>query len=144
ESLAVLSGHDWPGNVREIRSVVDTGFHLSDGTLIYPFDFAESLEVAAGPQQIPSLPVELRETSVYDRLLVGDGTFWTLVHRPYLERELNRQQVRDIIVRGLAASGGQYKRLLEKFGVGPDDYLKFMDFLRHHRLKPTDGARSLL
>jgi hypothetical protein len=37
----------------------------------------------------------------------------------------------------LSRSGGSYKRLLVFFGIAQEDYLKFMDFLRHHRLKPS-------
>jgi two-component system response regulator HydG len=148
QALELLRRHDWPGNVREIRAIVDTGFHLSDGTVIDPKDFAQSLEEVAGQQQMASLlvsppvagaPPPKAERSIFDRLLSGDGTFWQLVQEPYLERELNRQQVRDIIARGLGHSGGQYKRLLGAFGISPADYLKFMDFLRHHRLKPPNG-----
>jgi hypothetical protein len=36
----------------------------------------------------------------------------------------------------IASSRGSYKRLLTLFGIADEDYLRFMDFLRHHRLKP--------
>jgi hypothetical protein len=44
--------------------------------------------------------------------------------------------VRDVINRGLATSRGSYRRLSEAFGIERQHYHKFMDFLRHHRLKP--------
>jgi hypothetical protein len=37
---------------------------------------------------------------------------------------------------GLEQTRGSYKRMLVLFGIAPTDYLKFMDFLRHRRLKP--------
>jgi hypothetical protein len=64
--------------------------------------------------------------------------FWEAVREPYLDRELNRAQVRSIVKRGLEESDGSYKRLLRIFEVEKDDYLKFMDFLRHHKLKPQE------
>jgi hypothetical protein len=58
------------------------------------------------------------------------------VYQPYMDRELARADVRVIVSRGLSASRGSYKRLLALFGIADPDYLRFMDFLRHHRLKP--------
>jgi transcriptional regulator with GAF, ATPase, and Fis domain len=140
EALALLAGHDWPGNVREIRGIVDTGFCLSDGLEIGPVDFAESLEQLSRAAQFENVPLARVRPSgdVFARLLRRDGTFWDLVQRPYLDRDLNRAQVREIVIQGLNHTGGSYKKLLVDFGVAGDDYLRFMDFLRHHRLKPAD------
>ncbi len=134
EACRKLKGHRWPGNVREIKSVVDTGFHICCGPQISPADFAGALELAAHDVQETS-----NEAAVADicaRMAAGDESFWDTVHRPFLERDLNRAEVRDIVGMGLQASRGSYKRLLQTFGIQAADYLKFMDFLRHHRLKP--------
>ncbi len=143
-ALAMLAPHDWPGNAREIRGVVDTGFHLSEGELIEPADFANSLEMAARSLEMAAVPLDLapaaETASIFSRLLAGAGTFWDLVHQPYMDRELNRSQVREVVALGLGRSGGSYKRMLGTFGLPLSDYLKFMDFLRHHRLKPGDQA----
>jgi hypothetical protein len=55
-----------------------------------------------------------------------------------MSRELSRAEVREIVARGLAATRGSYRKLLGIFGVAHEDYLRFMDFLRHHKLKPLD------
>jgi len=138
QALEVLGQHDWPGNVRELRAVAESSFHLSDGLVIGPESFGESLESLSRLRELRSVPlVSAPPETVLARLLAGEGTFWELVHEPFLERDLNRSQVRDLIAGGLSRSGGSYKRLLALFGIAPEDYLKFMDFLRHHRLKPT-------
>jgi DNA-binding NtrC family response regulator len=138
QALEVLGQHDWPGNVRELRAVAESSFHLSDGSVIGPEAFGESLESVSRLRELRSVPlVTAQPDTVLGRLLAGEGTFWKLVHEPFLERDLNRHQVRDIVAGGLSRSGGSYKRLLALFGVAQEDYLKFMDFLRHHRLKPT-------
>ncbi len=82
-------------------------------------------------------PEPLDPLARYHAMEAGEEDFWTIIRAPYLDRELNRAQVQRVVARGLRASGGSYKRLLPLFGVDGDDYLKFMDFLRHHRLKPT-------
>jgi transcriptional regulator with GAF, ATPase, and Fis domain len=138
QALQVLGQHDWPGNVRELRAVAESSFHLSDGLVIGPESFAASLESVARQREMSSVPLlGAQPEMVLGRLLAGEGTFWERVHEPFLERDLNRDQVREIVAGGLGRSGGSYKRLLALFGIAQEDYLKFMDFLRHHRLKPT-------
>lgn len=72
----------------------------------------------------------------YHALATGKADFWATIHKPYLDRDLNRKQVRTLIARGLRVTEGSYVRLLPLFGIDRDDYSRFMDFLRHHRLKP--------
>jgi len=129
-----LGTHLWPGNVREVRSVVDTGFHISTGPQITPEDFAGALEIAA--RELQNTANAAAVADLCGRMAAGEGSFWEVVHRPFLERDLNRAEVRDIIALGLESSRGSYKRLLGTFGMEQAEYLKFMDFLRHHRLKP--------
>jgi hypothetical protein len=53
-----------------------------------------------------------------------------------MERNLNRRQVREVVRRGLLEGKGSYRALLDVFHLENDDYQRFMDFLRHHQLKP--------
>jgi hypothetical protein len=80
-------------------------------------------------------------------MMSGERNFWELVYRPFMNRDLSRADVRAIIAEGLKCSDGSYKRLVDLVGIAESDYLKFMDFLRHHDLKPEPahggwGARS--
>ena len=146
QALSLLEHYRWPGNVREVRGLVDTGYNLSNGPTIEVEDFQESLDDASSVPQVQPLalipraePDGLagpRPENLLARLLDQEGTFWTLVHQPYLDRELNRSQVRELISQGLERARGSYKRLLDVFGLRPEEYLKLMDFLRHHNLKP--------
>ena len=136
ESDDILRRYDWPGNVREIKSLVETGYCLSDNEVIEPRHFLDSLEQAARLGQLRKVPLCDIETRCYEQMVEEQGCFWDVVHRPYMDRELSRAQVRDIVARGLAGSQGSYKRVLALFGMPDEDYLRFMDFLRHHRLKP--------
>ena len=136
ESLASLSTHTWPGNVREIKSVVDTAFYLTDSNVINPASFAQEMESASRSAELLRIP--LRSTSqsdAWEQMMSGE-TFWLAVHQPFLRRELSRAEARDVIERGLTRTRGSYKRLLPLFGMAADEYLKFMDFLRHQKLKP--------
>lgn len=138
EARRALRAHRWPGNVREVKSVVDTGFHMSNGTQIIPADFAGALEMAARQAQDASNASAI--VDICARMAGGEDNFWETVHRPFLDRDLNRAEVREVIATGLQTARGSYKSLLHVFGIDAGDYLKFMDFLRHHRLKPELDA----
>jgi transcriptional regulator with GAF, ATPase, and Fis domain len=147
-ALDRLARYPWPGNVRELRAVVETSHSLCGGTgVIEPATFEEQLECdgpctctppasPGAPAASSPAPAPAAAASLVERMMEGAGTFWELVHEPFMERELNRCQVRGVIEEGLRRSNWSYKRALQVFGVAQEDYLKFMDFLRHHRLKP--------
>ncbi|HLL83359.1 MAG TPA: sigma 54-interacting transcriptional regulator [Longimicrobium sp.] len=134
ESLGMLSDYHWPGNVREVRSCIETGFHMSEGYLIQTHDVGEALECNARAAQFSRVP--LVEPALYDRMTVGSENFWDVVYNPFMARDLNRSQTRAVVDQGLTQVKGSYKRLLTLFRVNEAEYLKFMDFLRHHDLKP--------
>jgi transcriptional regulator with GAF, ATPase, and Fis domain len=156
EATATLRDYAWPGNVRELRSVMDMGFHLAEGPEIGPDELAGALEPAAGvdaaaPESAAALGERAPDAGkcesrlallAWERMAQGGESFWEAVREPFMERELSRTDVREILKLGLAESRGSYKRLLCRIGLEPDDYLRFMDFLRHHRLKPQSYARN--
>lgn len=127
ESLKILAGYDWPGNVRELMSVTTMGYALSDGATIEPRDFVTRLA-----QSQPATEGE----DLYRRLVVEKGNFWDVIYTPFMERHLNRAQVKAIVKQGLIEAQNSYRDLLDVFGLSMNDYQKFMDFLRHHQLKP--------
>ena len=129
DSLRILRDYDWPGNIRELTSIVTMGYALCDGQLIEPDDFVSQFETT---RQRP----DGNEADLFHRLVVAGEDFWASVYTPFMERELNRTQVKALIRLGLARADGSYRKMLEDFHVSADDYQKFMDFLRHHRLKP--------
>jgi transcriptional regulator with GAF, ATPase, and Fis domain len=129
DAISLLEGYPWPGNVRELLGIVTTGYALSDGDQIRPRDFADRLE-----QDLPTH--ESGVDQLYRRLQSESGDFWHLVHEPFIDRDLSRREVRRLIARGLRDAHGNYRRLLELWRVPAENYQKFMDFLRHHRLKP--------
>jgi len=131
----VLYGYHWPGNVRELRSIVEMAYCLSCNPIIEPEDFADGLETQGEKGERASALVPAAQ-NCYRSMMQEGRDFWNVVREPFMDRELNRCQVRAIVKRGLSESGGSYKKLLTIFQVQQDDYLKFMDFLRHHRLKP--------
>lgn len=152
DALELLETYGWPGNVRELRHAIHYAVAVTDGHEVSTQALKDGLASA------PEVPDPLSESLTRpDRggVPVGGASlglgqvirdFWTELHRPFLERDLNRQQVLRAVSQALREERGSYLRMLTKWGVARRDYLKAMDFLRHHRLKPrppkSEGPKS--
>ncbi|MEO8333630.1 MAG: sigma 54-interacting transcriptional regulator [bacterium] len=157
DTLDLLGSYRWPGNVRELRSIVETGFHLSGGSTIRREHIAGALE-ESGTHETTSTTTSVATSSdsttfvvpgrgaavlsvsayqTYARMRNGGESFWDVVYQPFMSRDLNRAECQAVLDLGLAETHGSYKRLLAVLHVDAGDYLRFMDFLRHHRLKPS-------
>ena len=133
----MLADYDWPGNVRQLIGLVTTGYAMADGDSIELRDVEALLERSDGPPDGgDSRHNPDGGDSRYNRVVDHRESFWEIVYQPFLDCELNRGQVRAVVRRGLAASQGSYRRLLEVLHLPASDYQRFMDFLRHHDLKP--------
>jgi DNA-binding NtrC family response regulator len=127
-SLKLLRDYSWPGNVRQVISVATTGYAMADGRVIEPRDFASQLDESTSEED-PS-------AELYEQVRSQDEDFWQSVYQPFMKRDLNRAQVRRMIKRGLTEADGNYRKLVRQLGLRENDYQRFMDFLRHHDLKP--------
>jgi len=127
-STKLLEHYDWPGNVRQLVSVATMGYAMADNNVIMPDDFVTQLEMEE--------PRGKGQGELLLRMTTGGESFWDVVYRPFMERELNRSQVKAVVKRGLMAAHGNYQDLLDIVHLPRADYQKFMDFLRHQKLKP--------
>jgi hypothetical protein len=50
----------------------------------------------------------------------------------FMARDLTRADLRAILRKGLQQTGGNYKVLVQLFNMPPDDYKRFLNFLRKH------------
>lgn len=160
DALDILATYDWPGNVRELINIVNIGFFLCEDGIIQPADFNNELRKKRSQQSTigqysngfgtaklndnqsgdMESSISYSPKKYLEKIQEGED-FWQAIHKPYLDRELNRSQVRAIVRSGLEEAGGSYKKLLNVFNLSESHYLKFMDFLRHHRLKPERLSR---
>jgi transcriptional regulator with GAF, ATPase, and Fis domain len=131
-SIKFLERYPWPGNVRELRSIATIGFSMAESKYIEPDHFVSELRQANLPGP------DTGKSELFETMVEQGRSFWDIIHQPFLDRDLNRTQVREIISQGLLAARGSYRRMSVLFNIRPDHYQKFMDFLRHHRLKPED------
>jgi len=69
--------------------------------------------------------------SLFDALLRGES-FWTAVHEPFMSRDLTRDDLRQLVRRGLTHTLGSYRQLTTLFNLPPTDYKSLLNFLRKH------------
>jgi transcriptional regulator with PAS, ATPase and Fis domain len=133
EALDALTSYHWPGNVRELENVIERLMVAGGDQLIRPQDLPAEIRARQG---ISSKPARERRKTVadelYRRLLEERVSFWTLVYPLYMQREITRSNMQDLIRKGLMEARGNYKIVTRLFNMDPGDYKKFLNFLRKH------------
>ena len=126
-----VSGYQWPGNVRELIHVLKrAGIELESPI--------KAADIHSLIHSTPSHTRRKKEENVPDKILkdLEEGkTFWKVVKEPFLNRDLNREQVRAVISKAQMKVGGKYKNLLHLFGIRESEYKNFMSFLYDNDLK---------
>jgi DNA-binding NtrC family response regulator len=139
EALKALTSYRWPGNVRELQNVVEQATWLAeDGTI----------ELDHLPEAVRKrLPIEIAHErrrqvadQLFDALVAGHYSFWDHVHPMFIERDVTRHDLRELVKRGLAATNGNYRAVLRLFGMKDGDYCRFHNFLKGHDCKPDFRA----
>jgi DNA-binding NtrC family response regulator len=69
---------------------------------------------------------------LYKRLVEQKEPFWTSVYPLFMDRDITRANVREIVRRGLEEARGNYKIVARLFNMEPRDYKRFLNFLRKH------------
>jgi len=74
---------------------------------------------------------------LFREITVKGKSFWDVVYRPFIKRDLKRSEAKEVIRLGLQQTAGSYKKLLTLFNLngGEKDYKKLMKFLHLHKLK---------
>ena len=79
-------------------------------------------------------------------MVVEEGqSFWDAVYPLYMQRDITREQIRDLVRRALIEARGNYKIVARLFNLEPRDYKRFLNFLRKHECQlPFDEFRSTM
>jgi DNA-binding NtrC family response regulator len=156
-AMACLTAYGWPGNVRELKNAAERIVVRSQSGAVSVADLPSEIGRAAShsPSHSPSLtPAPPRSASaaparpladlLLERMRVGGESFWSAVYAPFMARDLTRQELRSIVDRGLEETRGSYKALVPAFNLDPEDYKRFLNFLRKHRCHvPFQWFRTL-
>jgi DNA-binding NtrC family response regulator len=128
----MLERYRWPGNVRELQNVVEQALWMANGSMVEVLHLPPSVQASA--DQL--LPVKERRKQVadelYQALVTGGYAFWEHIHPLFLERDITRHDMRELVRRGLSTTRGNYRSLLRLFGMPASDYKRFLNFLAAH------------
>jgi DNA-binding NtrC family response regulator len=135
EAQQALVQHRWPGNVRELQNVVEQATWLARGSTITLEDLPESVRrqtrhAAASGERRRQLADQL-----FEALVDGQYSFWEHVHPLFLDRDITRHDIRELVKRGLQETKGNYRTVLRLFGMPESDYHRFHNFLTAHACK---------
>lgn len=133
DAMQVLERYRWPGNVRELQNAVEQIAAMTLGD-IAGIDELPQTVLARQPGTISPVRDRRRRVAddLYDGLISGGYRFWTHVHPMFMNRDITRNDLRQLLRRALAATGGNYRAVLELFGLDEQDYKRFLNFLGSH------------
>jgi transcriptional regulator with GAF, ATPase, and Fis domain len=152
EAMELLLAYKWPGNVRELKNVIerivvrqhkkagDVGVEELPGEILDANTFGRTRAEMSAPAQ----PAEKsRVEQLWDRMVNDGESFWTVVYPAFIDRELTKTDLRQMIKAGLQRTQGSYRKLVELFRMAPGDYKRFLAFLYQHDCHlPFHGFRE--
>jgi DNA-binding NtrC family response regulator len=133
ETLRHLRDYSWPGNVRELENVIERLVVTGRTEMVpeedLPMEIRTHWAVGLRPKR------ERRRTvadDLYKKLLDERESFWNTVYPLYMQREITRGNVRDLVRKGLEEARGNYKIVARLFNMEQREYKRFLNFLRKH------------
>ncbi len=132
-AMQALADYSWPGNVRELENVLERMIVTAQGNVIDVEHL--SWELKAQDPGVLRPTRERRRTvtdDLYKRMVEQRESFWTSVYPRYMEREITRANVREVVRLGLEEARGNYKIVSRLFNMESHDYKRFLNFLRKH------------
>src|SRR5687767_388378 len=137
EALACLTSYAWPGNVRELRNVAERlVLRCSNGKIsvdMLPGEIARQLAPRAAHASNEAPPAKPKAQAILERITGEGASFWSEAYEPFMARDLTREEVRQLVRLGLEHTRGNYKMLIGYFNMPPEDYKKFLNFLRKYQ-----------
>jgi DNA-binding NtrC family response regulator len=147
-----LLAYPWPGNVREVRNVAERmATREHDGTLgpdMLPAEVTDGGRPGVGAKAslLAAVPAECHPEvdDAWKEMVVKGRSFWAVVHPRFMDRELTKTDVREIIRRALEKNDDSYRKVLAFLHMPAADYKRFMAFLTQHDCHrgPVDATLS--
>ena len=138
--MQVLTEYAWPGNVRELENVIERLLVTGRATRSPP----RSADRDPAPRNLSLRPKRERRRTVaddlYKKLVEERESFWTAVYPLYMQREITRGNVRDLVRKGLEEARGNYKIVAQLFNMEQRDYKRFLNFSQRGSFLPCPGS----
>jgi DNA-binding NtrC family response regulator len=147
DAIAALAAYDWPGNVRQLKNVVERVVVKTKQPTVEVRDLPRDLDLTRASAFLETPGRQLVDRSLVPellaRMLEGRESFWSVAYSPFMARDLTRAQVTELVARGLERTAGNYRSLVTLFNMPSTDYKRFLTFLTSHRCHvPFQAYRS--
>ena len=122
EAMHALMAYRWPGNVRELKNIVERMVLKTNGGPVTLGDLPSNIvrrAVAASPDGTTEDPRNSRADELLAALLDRRESFWSAVYPIFMSRDLTRTDLRRVVQRGLEATNGSYRMLVQLFNMAP-------------------------
>jgi DNA-binding NtrC family response regulator len=116
ETLALLQGFDWPGNVRQLENAVFRAIVLADAPFLQPHDFPAISGVAAPMPDAQPLHAATAASAQTDHASQADQPIRILDDRGHL-RTLEDIE-RDLIQHAIEVYAGHMSEIARRLGIG--------------------------
>jgi len=132
EAWRVLNEYRWPGNVRELQNVIEQITCLASGD--GPIGVGQLPQVVRTAPSLTPAHERRRQLAdeLYQAIVTGGYSFWDHVYPHFLDRDITRHDMRELLRRGLTTTRGNYRSLLPLFRIPKSDYKRFLNFLAAH------------
>jgi len=134
EAMNAMMAYSWPGNVRELENAIERLVVTYEGATI-EYDQLPSEIRSNGGTVALRVKRERRRTvadDLYKRMTQQGESFWSTVYPLFMNREITRANVRDLVAMGLQETHGNYKIVARLFNMEARAYKRFLNFLRKH------------
>jgi transcriptional regulator with GAF, ATPase, and Fis domain len=138
-AMDALIGYQWPGNIRELKNVIERLVLRASGHVISPADLpkdtfrsARPTALGSGASGVASPASASIAEELAARMLVQGESFWAAVYPAFMSRDMTRTDLRRIVHIGLENTNGNYRLLVQLFNMPSEDYKRFLSFLRKH------------
>ena len=133
EALAAFCEYSWPGNVRQLHNMIERLVVNSRHELVRFEDLPHEIRLSSTTLAPPRRDRRRTVASDLHKKMTTDGeSFWIAVYPLYMNREITRSTVRELLQKGLEDARGSYKIVLQLFNMPSGDYKRFLNFLRKH------------
>jgi transcriptional regulator with PAS, ATPase and Fis domain len=133
DAMKILERYRWPGNVRELQNVVEQLLCLRGDGEVEVKDLPPALVAAANGAVMPARERRRRLSDhLFDALVDRSSSFWDDVYPMFINRDMTRADLKELVTRALAACAGNYRAVLSLLGIPPGDYKRFLNLLSTH------------
>jgi DNA-binding NtrC family response regulator len=136
EASRQMLDYHWPGNVRELRNVAERLILRCTAGRVDGEALARELGRGSPTMKTvrPGASAEIAMSQqLFERIMNGGASFWSVAYEPFMARDLTRRDIRELVRLGLEHTRGNYKLLVTSFNMAPEEYKKFLNFLRKYQ-----------